>query len=268
MATPHRRFKSLSERLSKNPRSIGKMFRRKSKSSLKDEDGAVTTPSTSSSSSKPAKKAHKSRSSSSASLTGHHKEAPITTGISANVLGENSCRVVVAIDFGTTYSGYAYAFRRKPDEIHLMRRKEAGQVGSPSHKIPTILLLDEREQFHAFGYDARDAYHDMTEEESRNWLYFEKFKMELHSRKVLHRLRVKKQQRKLVMVLWRCLRTVGVPAWVGALIPSGCIVLCKRASRLYQLCKCVLLQMSNISWCGQGANQQSVDQIWPIYINT
>lgn len=65
-----------------------------------------------------------------------------------------------------------------------MRRKEAGQVGGPSHKIPTILLMDEREQFHAFGYDARDAYHDMTEEKSRNWLYFEKFKMELHSRKV------------------------------------------------------------------------------------
>jgi molecular chaperone DnaK (HSP70) len=92
---------------------------------------------------------------------------------------------VVAIDFGTTYSGYAYAFRRKPDEINLMRRKEAGQVGGgPSHKIPTILLMDEREQFHAFGYDARDTYHDMVEEESRNWLYFEKFKMELHSRKV------------------------------------------------------------------------------------
>jgi hypothetical protein len=93
----------------------------------------------------------------------------------------------VAIDFGTTYSGYAYAFRRKPDEINLMRRKEAGQVGGgPSHKIPTILLMDEREQFHAFGYDARDTYHDMVEEESRNWLYFEKFKMELHSRKELH----------------------------------------------------------------------------------
>ena len=108
-----------------------------------------------------------------------------STAISKTLLNdENARRIVVAIDFGTTYSGYAYAFRRKPDEIHLMRRNEAGQVGGPSHKIPTILLMDEREQFHAFGYDARDMYHDMTEEESRNWLYFEKFKMELHSRKV------------------------------------------------------------------------------------
>lgn len=156
MATPHSRFKSLSERLKRNPRSLGKMFRKKSKSSLKDEEAVKGKPT--------------------ASLAAAEKAV------------ESSYRVVVAIDFGTTYSGYAYASRRKPDEIHLMRRKEAGQVGAPSHKIPTILLLDGREQFYAFGYDAREAYHDMSEEESGKWLYFEKFKMELHSRKVQTRV--------------------------------------------------------------------------------
>lgn len=193
MATSHRRFRSLSDTLSKNPRSIGKMFRRRSKSSLREEDGTTvpttaptTSPATegySSGETKPAKKVSPSRSGKLKKR--HKKESSMSNG---SLLGggeqENSRRIVVAIDFGTTYSGYAYAFRRKPDEIHLMRRKEAGQVGGPSHKIPTILLMDEREQFHAFGYDARDAYHDMTEEESRKWLYFEKFKMELHSRKV------------------------------------------------------------------------------------
>ena len=191
MATPHRRFRSLPDRIAKNPRSIAKMFRRKSKSSLKDEDGTVAAPSANSSGSKPEKKQSPSRSSNSASSKGpkaRRKEKPRPAEFSASVLSdreENSRRIVVAIDFGTTYSGYAYAFRRKPDEIHLMRRKEAGQVGGgPSHKIPTILLMDEREQFHSFGYEARDTYNDMAENESRNWLYFEKFKMELHSRKV------------------------------------------------------------------------------------
>ena len=127
------------------------MFRKKSKSSLKADDSAMER----------------------------------TTGGAAKPVESSSQRVVVAIDFGTTYSGYAYASRSKPDEIHLMRRKETGQAGAPSHKIPTILLLDSTEQFYAFGYDARDTYHDMSEEESRKWLYFEKFKMELHSRKVL-----------------------------------------------------------------------------------
>lgn len=92
--------------------------------------------------------------------------------------------VVVAIDFGTTYSGYAYAFTRSPDEIHLMRHSDAGHLGGVAVKMPTILLLNERGGFHSFGYEAREAYHDLEEAETRQWLYFEKFKMELHSRQV------------------------------------------------------------------------------------
>ena len=161
----------------------------------------MAAPSANSSGSKPEKKQSPSRSSNSASSKGpkaRRKEKHRPAEFSASVLSdreENSRRIVVAIDFGTTYSGYAYAFRRKPDEIHLMRRKEAGQVGGgPSHKIPTILLMDEREQFHSFGYEARDTYNDMAENESRNWLYFEKFKMELHSRKVVNKLKNKQKQ--------------------------------------------------------------------------
>lgn len=32
--------------------------------------------------------------------------------------------VVVAIDFGTTYSGYAYSFTHEPENIHIMRKWE------------------------------------------------------------------------------------------------------------------------------------------------
>lgn len=94
-------------------------------------------------------------------------------------------QVVVAIDFGTTYSGYAYAFNSSPHDIHLMRRPEGGQFGIVSHKIPTILLLNDKGAFHSFGYEARETYLDLNEEETQKWFYFEKFKMELHSRKVI-----------------------------------------------------------------------------------
>ena len=93
-------------------------------------------------------------------------------------------KVVVAIDFGTTYSGYAYSLVTTPDDIYLMMRAQHGQYGAINHKIPTILLLNEHGGFHSFGYEAREAYHDLDEVESKRWLYFEKFKMELHSRKV------------------------------------------------------------------------------------
>ena len=32
--------------------------------------------------------------------------------------------VVVAIDFGTTYSGYAYSFTHDPENVHIMRKWE------------------------------------------------------------------------------------------------------------------------------------------------
>ncbi|KAM9027443.1 heat shock 70 kDa protein 12B isoform 2-T2 [Ara ararauna] len=64
-----------------------------------------------------------------------------------------SFAVVVAIDFGTTSSGYAFSFSSDPEAIHMMR----------------------------FGYTARDYYHDLDPEEAREWLYFEKFKMKIHS---------------------------------------------------------------------------------------
>ncbi len=96
-------------------------------------------------------------------------------------------RAVVAIDFGTTYSGYAYSFSSHPEDIHLMRTTQGGRYSgstASTHKIPTILLLNEKGGFHSFGQDAREAYHDLDEAEAKKWLYFEKFKLELHTRKV------------------------------------------------------------------------------------
>ena len=37
-------------------------------------------------------------------------------------------RVVVAIDFGTTYSGYAYSFTDTPDTIQIMRKWEGEYI--------------------------------------------------------------------------------------------------------------------------------------------
>ncbi|NXM29579.1 HS12A protein, partial [Oxyruncus cristatus] len=89
--------------------------------------------------------------------------------------------VVVAIDFGTTSSGYAYSFTKEPECIHVMRRWEGGDPGVSSQKTPTTILLTPERKFHSFGYAARDFYHDLDPTESKHWLYFEKFKMKLHT---------------------------------------------------------------------------------------
>ncbi|KAG8513424.1 Heat shock 70 kDa protein 12B, partial [Galemys pyrenaicus] len=89
--------------------------------------------------------------------------------------------VVVAIDFGTTSSGYAFSFASDPEAIHMMRKWEGGDPGVAHQKTPTCLLLTPEGAFHSFGYTARDYYHDLDPEEVRDWLYFEKFKMKIHS---------------------------------------------------------------------------------------
>ncbi|KAK3563571.1 hypothetical protein QTP86_030979 [Hemibagrus guttatus] len=98
-----------------------------------------------------------------------------------NEPASHSFVVVVAIDFGTTSSGYAYAFTKEAECIHTMRRWEGGDPGVSNQKTPTTILLTPDRKFHSFGYAARDFYHDLDPTESKQWLYLEKFKMKLHT---------------------------------------------------------------------------------------
>ncbi|XP_019718778.1 heat shock 70 kDa protein 12B-like isoform X2 [Hippocampus comes] len=89
--------------------------------------------------------------------------------------------VVVAIDFGTTSSGYAFSFTEDSEAIHMMKRWEGGDPGVANQKSPTCLLLTPDLRFHSFGFAARDFYHDLDPDEAQQWLYFDKFKMKIHS---------------------------------------------------------------------------------------
>lgn len=63
----------------------------------------------------------------------------------------------------------------------VCRRWEGGDPGVSNQKTPTTILLMPDRKFHSFGFAARDFYHDLDPSESKHWLYFEKFKMKLHS---------------------------------------------------------------------------------------
>ncbi|KAK3714630.1 hypothetical protein QZH41_012080 [Actinostola sp. cb2023] len=107
--------------------------------------------------------------------------------VSASIQPQHRYFVVVAIDFGTTFSGYAFAFTRDPTSIHMMRRWEGGDPGVTNQKTPTTLLLKPDGSFHSYGFGARDFYHDLEPDEARKWLFFEKFKMALHTKKDLNK---------------------------------------------------------------------------------
>ncbi|KAI5740813.1 hypothetical protein M8J76_007491 [Diaphorina citri] len=103
-----------------------------------------------------------------------------TTIIPIEDLEDAPYKVIIAIDFGTTYTGYAFSFVNNDCDIHIMRKWEGGDCGINNQKSPTILLLTPELEFHSFGYAARDHYHDLEPEDARNWYYFDKFKMALH----------------------------------------------------------------------------------------
>lgn len=68
---------------------------------------------------------------------------------------DNAYIMVTALDFGTTYSGYAFSFKTTPNDIQ-MNKNWGEQVGFQSYKTPTCVLTDRRGEFVAFGYEAED----------------------------------------------------------------------------------------------------------------
>lgn len=89
----------------------------------------------------------------------------------------------VAIDFGTTYSGFAFSFNKGgvTDSI-FMNRVWINEQGHRSMKTPTSLLLKPDQSFHSFGYDAEATYFSLKSvlDEKEYW-FFQHFKMYLHN---------------------------------------------------------------------------------------
>ena len=94
--------------------------------------------------------------------------------------------MVAAIDFGTTFSGYAFStrahFEKDPLKIRANQAWVSGQKYLLSLKTPTTLLLTKAGKFVSFGYDAEMKYYNniALENEMEDYLFFERFKMKLH----------------------------------------------------------------------------------------
>lgn len=100
----------------------------------------------------------------------------------------DSFLMVAALDFGTTYSGYAFSmkdtFKNNPLNIHANQAWNSGGKQLLSLKTPTCLLLDKNKEFVSFGYDAENKYVEIVmEEEQDDYYYFHRFKMNLYNNK-------------------------------------------------------------------------------------
>jgi len=93
--------------------------------------------------------------------------------------------VVVAIDFGTSASGFAFSFNHKDgsEEIY-MNRAWGREQGYSTFKTPTCLLLNQQREFKKFGYEAAEKYAELEDAEDRSFYYFDHFKMMLYGSEV------------------------------------------------------------------------------------
>ncbi|CAC5426221.1 unnamed protein product [Mytilus coruscus] len=98
--------------------------------------------------------------------------------------------LVAAIDFGTTYSGYACLFKDQFDQyqgdntkIHCPTWERDGGM---THKAPTSVLFRPNKTFHSFGFEAEKYYHDNSASiDFKEWYFFKHFKMKLYTDKDL-----------------------------------------------------------------------------------
>ncbi|KAL3857341.1 hypothetical protein ACJMK2_012018 [Sinanodonta woodiana] len=98
--------------------------------------------------------------------------------------------MVVAIDFGTTYSSWACSMRHEyednPTKIHV-RQWIGGEHLSP--KAPTtVLIKPDGTTLEAFGYAAQDKYAELVEGgQHKLWYFFTRFKMKIFTTNGLSR---------------------------------------------------------------------------------
>lgn len=107
-------------------------------------------------------------------------------------MATNTHLIVAALDFGTTYSGYAFSmrneFKSKPLQIHTNHIWNSGGRALLSFKTPTCLLLNDKKEFVAFGYEAENQYAEFVLDGKQDeFFFFHRFKMTLHNNKVLHK---------------------------------------------------------------------------------
>jgi len=106
--------------------------------------------------------------------------------------GPTNCYLLsAAIDFGTTFSGYAYSFKNDPMKIQTNAGWNAGSEKLISYKAPTCVLLNPSKEFNSFGFDAENKYVDLANDKEHSaWLLFRRFKMILHNNEVLQFLKL------------------------------------------------------------------------------
>ncbi|XP_027880055.1 heat shock 70 kDa protein 12A-like [Xiphophorus couchianus] len=98
---------------------------------------------------------------------------------------------IISIDFGTTYSGYAFSLASREEEVDPHVKFWGEEIGLETPKAPTCILFDEHQQFVSFGYKAKQTSLKTSGKDGRAMFFFDCFKMSLYGKKVTTDLTIK-----------------------------------------------------------------------------
>lgn len=84
--------------------------------------------------------------------------------------------MVAAIDFGTTYSGYAFSarheFQKDPTKVSLKAWEDPTST-MMYNKTSTCILFNKEKEFSKFGFEAEAKYLDLIlDNDHENWYFF------------------------------------------------------------------------------------------------
>ena len=89
----------------------------------------------------------------------------------------------IAIDFGTTGSGFAYATRANLKKVRVFNQWPG--LKPEDYKTPTVLLIDPDKNLEAFGQEAVNKYYDKKSlrhpDRFNDYYFFRNFKMVLYN---------------------------------------------------------------------------------------
>ncbi|KAH3840692.1 heat shock 70 kDa protein 12A-like isoform X1 [Dreissena polymorpha] len=106
--------------------------------------------------------------------------------------------LVAAIDFGTTFSGYAFSevTEFQADPLRVSTCTWGSSTNSVmSLKTPSSILFRPEKTFDSFGFEAEDKYSNLSlDNMHRSWFYFRRFKMMLYNSKDVHRSNLLKDE--------------------------------------------------------------------------
>lgn len=85
-------------------------------------------------------------------------------------------KTVVVLDFGATYSGYAFSsksdFETDQQEIQFNRVWNAGSAALLSMKTPTCILLNSERKLMGVGFEAENEFAELCVDDEQHEYYF------------------------------------------------------------------------------------------------